>query len=45
MMSNDLADNENLKAGQRAFYHRAKCDSAVALGRYSPAMENELLVA
>jgi fructose-bisphosphate aldolase class I len=34
--------NENLKAGQRAFYHRAKCDSAAALGKYSAAMESEL---
>jgi fructose-bisphosphate aldolase class I len=25
--------NENLRAGQRAFYHRARCDSAAALGR------------
>ena len=32
---------ENLKAGQQAFYHRAKCDSAAALGRYAPAMESE----
>jgi len=31
--------NENLKAGQQAFYHRAKCDSAAALGRYTNAME------
>jgi fructose-bisphosphate aldolase class I len=31
--------NENLKAGQEAFYHRAKCDSAAALGRYTAAME------
>ena len=33
--------NENLRAGQRAFYHRAKCDSAAALGRYPPSMEVE----
>ncbi|HXZ96708.1 MAG TPA: class I fructose-bisphosphate aldolase [Burkholderiales bacterium] len=33
--------NENLKAGQHAFYHRAKCDSAAALGRYNSAMEAE----
>ena len=33
--------NENLKAGQRAFYHRAKCDSAAALGKYTNAMEGE----
>jgi fructose-bisphosphate aldolase class 1 len=37
-------DNENIRDGQRAFYHRAKCDSAAALGRYSPAMERESLV-
>jgi fructose-bisphosphate aldolase class I len=34
--------NENLKAGQQAFYHRAKCESAAALGKYSAAMESEL---
>lgn len=33
--------DENLRAGQRAFYHRAKCDSAAALGRYSPSMESK----
>jgi fructose-bisphosphate aldolase class I len=33
--------NENLKAGQRAFYVRAKCDNAAALGRYTEAMEGE----
>ena len=33
--------NENLKAGQQAFYHRAKCDSAAARGRYTAAMESE----
>ena len=33
--------SENVPAGQRAFYHRAKCDSAAALGRYSGAMESE----
>ncbi|HWT79432.1 MAG TPA: class I fructose-bisphosphate aldolase, partial [Candidatus Methylomirabilis sp.] len=32
---------ENVKAGQQAFFHRAKCDSAAALGRYTPAMERE----
>jgi fructose-bisphosphate aldolase class I len=31
--------NENIKAGQQVFYHRAKCDSAAALGRYTTAME------
>lgn len=31
---------ENIKAGQQAFYHRAKCDSAATLGRYNTAMES-----
>jgi fructose-bisphosphate aldolase class I len=31
--------SENLAAGQHAFYHRAKCDSAAALGRYRGDME------
>jgi fructose-bisphosphate aldolase class I len=33
--------NENLRAGQQAFYHRSKCDSAAALGRYTTAMEGK----
>jgi len=33
--------NENVKAGQQAFYHRAKCDSAAALGRYAAVMESQ----
>jgi fructose-bisphosphate aldolase, class I len=37
--------HENLDAGQRAFYHRARCDSAAALGRYTPSMETESVVA
>jgi fructose-bisphosphate aldolase class I len=32
--------NENLRAGQQAFYHRAKCDSAAALGKYTESMES-----
>ena len=32
--------DQNLKAGQQAFYHRAKCDSAAALGLYGKAMES-----
>jgi fructose-bisphosphate aldolase class I len=40
-----LGRDENLKAGQQAFYHRAKCDSAAALGRYTTAMEQESVVA
>jgi fructose-bisphosphate aldolase class I len=33
--------NENIKAGEQAFYHRAKCNSAAALGRYTTAMEDK----
>jgi fructose-bisphosphate aldolase class I len=33
--------NENLKAAQQAFYHRARCESAAALGRYTTAMEGK----
>ena len=36
---------DNLGAGQLAFYHRAKCDSAAALGTYVTAMETESAVA
>jgi fructose-bisphosphate aldolase class I len=32
---------QNLKAGQRAFYHRAKCNGAAAVGRYTSALESE----
>lgn len=32
---------ENLKAGQQAFYHRAKCNSAATVGKYTSAMESE----
>jgi fructose-bisphosphate aldolase class I len=34
--------HENLQAGQRAFYHRAKCVGAASVGIYSRAMEGEL---
>jgi fructose-bisphosphate aldolase class I len=37
--------NENVKAGQQTFYHRAKCDSAAALGKYTGAMENKAAAA
>ena len=30
---------EQFKAGQQAFYHRAKCNGAAALGRYTDALE------
>jgi fructose-bisphosphate aldolase class I len=33
--------DENLKAGQRAFHHRARCASAAARGQYTSAMESE----
>ena len=33
--------SENVPAGQNAFYHRAKCDSAAALGRYRNDMEQQ----
>jgi fructose-bisphosphate aldolase class I len=33
--------SENVPAGQHAFYHRAKCDSAAALGRYRGDMEQQ----
>jgi fructose-bisphosphate aldolase class I len=32
---------ENVLAGQHAFHHRAKCDSAAALGAYRSSMENQ----
>jgi fructose-bisphosphate aldolase class I len=36
---------ENVKSGQQAFYHRAKCDSAAALGKYTRAMEGQAAAA
>jgi fructose-bisphosphate aldolase class I len=32
---------ENVEAGQRAYYHRAKMNSAAQTGTYAPAMEQE----
>jgi fructose-bisphosphate aldolase class I len=32
---------ENVEAGQRAYYHRAKMNSAARTGVYAPAMERE----
>jgi fructose-bisphosphate aldolase, class I len=37
--------DENVAAAQRAFYHRAKCSSAAALGGYTRALEQESAVA
>lgn len=33
---------ERFKAGQQAFHHRAKCNGAAALGRYTEALEGVL---
>jgi fructose-bisphosphate aldolase, class I len=33
--------DENLEAGQRALYHRARCNGAAARGEYTAAMEAE----
>ena len=32
---------ENVTAGQRALLHRARCNAAASLGRYTPEMELE----
>jgi fructose-bisphosphate aldolase class I len=34
--------HQNVFAGQRAFHHRARCDSAAALGTYNGAIEAEM---
>ena len=36
--------SENLTAARQAFHHRARCDSAAALGRYDTAMENDFSI-
>lgn len=36
---------ENVAAAQRAYHHRAKLTSAARMGKYSPAMEKELVTA
>jgi fructose-bisphosphate aldolase, class I len=33
--------DENLKAGQQALYHRARCNGAASLGMYTEAMEGD----
>lgn len=35
----------NLGAGQKAYYHRAKCNGAARYGKYTPEMEAELATA
>jgi fructose-bisphosphate aldolase class I len=34
-------EQRNLKAGQQAFYDRAKCNGAAAIGKYTSAMEKK----
>ena len=34
--------NENISDAQIAFYHRAKCNSTAAMGRYNNDIENEV---
>jgi fructose-bisphosphate aldolase, class I len=36
---------ENYEAGQQAYHHRAKMNSAACTGAYAPAMERQVLVA
>jgi fructose-bisphosphate aldolase class I len=36
---------ENVEAGQRAFYHRAKMNGAARTGMYAPEMERETATA
>ena len=36
---------ENVQAAQRAFYHRAKMNSAARTGSYAPEMEKEAVPA
>jgi fructose-bisphosphate aldolase, class I len=31
--------DENLKVAQEAFHHRAECEHAAAIGKYTPTME------
>jgi fructose-bisphosphate aldolase class I len=40
-----LGRDDRRTVAQVAFYHRAKCDSAAALGRYTTSMESESAVA
>jgi fructose-bisphosphate aldolase class I len=37
--------DENVKAGQQALHHRARCNSAAACGSYTESMESEVAVA
>jgi fructose-bisphosphate aldolase, class I len=37
-----LGNKDNDRAAQQAYYHRAKCNAAATVGKYTAAMENEL---
>jgi len=37
-----LGNKDNDQAAQQAYYHRARCNAAATLGKYTAAMENEL---
>ena len=37
-----LGNKQNYMTAQHAYCHRAKCNAAASLGKYSAAMENEL---
>ncbi|MCH8013138.1 MAG: fructose-bisphosphate aldolase class I [Candidatus Marinimicrobia bacterium] len=39
-----VGKDDNILAAQRAFYHRAKCNSAATLGTYSEEMEKRLQI-
>jgi fructose-bisphosphate aldolase, class I len=36
-----LGNKDNAQPAQRAYYHRARCNSAATLGQYTAIMENE----
>jgi fructose-bisphosphate aldolase class I len=36
-----LGNKKNYRAAQQAYYHRAKCNAAATLGKYTAAMEND----
>jgi fructose-bisphosphate aldolase, class I len=36
-----LGDKQKYRAAQQAYHHRAKCNAAASIGKYTAAMENE----
>jgi len=40
-----VGKEENVEAAQRAYYHRAKMNSAARTGMYAPEMEREAVTA